>query len=147
MSLPPGEHILLGERITVKKSCSPHHFLSRNTGHELVKGYREFDFRFWYDQEKDMITPIADTTLRCDFMRPILLCGGDDRWEYAAAEMTCGKGRVIVCQAILESYKNRCVILFANAQIQRFILKSQKGDSNIDKLKYNKDNAPFNSRF
>jgi hypothetical protein len=104
MSLPPGEHILLGERITVKKSCSPHHFLSRNTGHELVKGYREFDFRFWYDQEKDMITPIADTTLRCDFMRPILLCGGDDRWEYAAAEMICDKGRVIVCQAILDSH-------------------------------------------
>jgi hypothetical protein len=37
-------------------------------------------------------------------MRPILLCGGDNKWEYAAAEMTCGKGRVIVCQVILGSH-------------------------------------------
>jgi len=104
LCLPPGEYALFGEQVAIEKSGSQYHFLSRNTGHDLVEGYSEFDFRFWYDNEKDRITPIADTSLQCAAMRPILLCGGDNKWEYAAAEMTCGKGRVIVCQVILGSH-------------------------------------------
>ncbi len=69
----PGEYEIAGKKITVKRSAMlPFHFVSRDTGHTAVEGFREKDFSYWYDRQSDMITPIAENTFTIDGATPIL---------------------------------------------------------------------------
>ena len=85
------------------------HFVSRDTGHALVRGYGRKDFKWWYDHEKDRITPLLNATFQSSSMKPVLLSGNTDengRWgpALAAATISHGKGEVIVCQVQLDSH-------------------------------------------
>lgn len=116
--LQPGEYEIAGERVTVK-SCGmlPVHFVSRKTGHEMVEGFRESDFSYWYDEEEDMITPILFNTFEASGFTPILTSGNMDEngiWHetLACAEKIHNGKKYIICNVDL-----RC----ENPIAQRFL--------------------------
>ena len=113
-NLCPGEYKI--ENLTVKvKSCGmrPLHFVSRKTGHPLAQGYTPYDFRLWYSEEADRITPIIRCTFTAEGMTPILTSGNSLRgsaWgqklypALACAELSIGKGKLVINEVDLDSH-------------------------------------------
>lgn len=112
--LRPGTYDIGGTEVTVK-ACGMRalHFVSRKTGHPLVEGFTPYDFRLWYDEKADCITPLIRTTFRAEGMTPILTSGNSLRgsaWgqklypALACAEKTYGKGKIVVNQVDLNSH-------------------------------------------
>lgn len=107
--LPVGEHTIAGEKVIVKEcGMQPVHFVSRKTGHKCVSGFEAFDFSNWYDKDKDMITPILETTFEAEGFTPILtgsnkdgLWNGDWAKTFAAAEKTYDGKKYVICQVDL----------------------------------------------
>jgi hypothetical protein len=101
--LPVGEHMIAGERVTVKEcGMLPLHFASRKTGHEFVKGLEARDVSYFFDKKADMITPLLKKTFTADGFTPILLSGNKDEhgdWceVYAAAEKVVDGVRTVIC--------------------------------------------------
>jgi hypothetical protein len=113
-ALPEGKHTVAGKDVTVK-ACGMRalHFVSRDTGHELVQGFEPYDFRYWYCEREDMITPILRTTFLADGAVPILTSGNSLRgsaWgqklypALACAEIPAGRGKIIINQVDLKSH-------------------------------------------
>ena len=96
LNLPQGTYVLPGATRVSVQSANPH-FLSRATGHPLVAGFEPFDFRFWFDKDEDMITPLANGKFSMPGWTSILKAQGIN----AVAERAVGRGRVIMCQAFL----------------------------------------------
>ena len=68
-----GEYEIAGE--TVKATCLPMrpiHFASCQTGHPAVAEFEPMDFRYWYNEKEDMITPICGATFEAEGFTPIL---------------------------------------------------------------------------
>lgn len=81
-------------------------FVSRDTGHPAVAGFRPDDFKFWYDAQSDCPSPVIAATFEAPGWTPILKSGNGGwgtAWGpvLAAAERPEGAGRWIVCQALL----------------------------------------------
>jgi hypothetical protein len=78
-------------------------FVSPQTGHEMVKEFKSYDFRFWYDPKVDYIAPILSHYFKGDGWKPILSTGSLN-WVEAGEEMIAvgelkyGNGSFIVCQ-------------------------------------------------
>lgn len=108
LELEPGNYDIFDSSIKVKKcSMSPLHFVSRNTGHELVDGFKPDDFRLWYNPEADYITPLLEATFTGEGFQPVLTSGNlDDNEEWrpalAVGEGKFGNGFVRVCQVKLQ---------------------------------------------
>ncbi|HHV10153.1 MAG TPA: hypothetical protein GXX75_07750 [Clostridiales bacterium] len=104
LELNAGDYRIGETELTIKESSMlPMIFVSRKTGHPLVRGFKEFDFRNWYDKEADRITPILESTFTGKNFTPVLLSGNTDaggNWGPAAAVGECrlGKGLVYICQ-------------------------------------------------
>lgn len=105
--LPEGSYTLAGSRVEVK-ACGmlPVHFVSRNTGHPLAADFKPGDFRLWYDEGADYITPLLSTTFQADGFEAVLLSGnldGDGNWRpaMAMAERKWGQGSIFICQVHL----------------------------------------------
>jgi beta-mannosidase len=82
-------------------------FVSRDTGHRLVQGFRPDDFKFWYDASVGYVTPLLETTFCAEEWEPIL-ASGNGSWEsgewkptLAAAERADGEGEWRVCNVKL----------------------------------------------
>lgn len=118
--LPVGVHQIAGETVTVKPcGMLSVHFVSRKTGHQAVEGFREKDFSYWYDQAKDYITPLLDTTFEAKGFTPILTSGNMDEngtWHttLACAEKEYEGKRYVICQVdlrvenpVAKRFKNR----------------------------------------
>ena len=112
--LRPGEYTIGDKKVKVK-SCGmrPLHFVSRKTGHPLVEGYTPYDFRLWYNEQADMITPLIRFTFTAEGATPILTSGNSLRgsaWgqplypALACAEIPVGKGRIIINEVDLDSH-------------------------------------------
>lgn len=124
-ALPEGKHIIAGKEVSVK-ACGMRalHFVSRKTGHELVRGFEPYDFRYWYDKHEDMITPILRTTFLADGALPILTSGNSLRgsaWgqklypALACAEIPTGRGKIIINQVDLKNHlMNPAAKIFAD---------------------------------
>ena len=104
---PVGEHIIAGERVTVKEcGMLPVHFVSAKTGHSLVKDFKTKDFSYWYDKSEDMITPIAEKTFTADGFEPVLISmNKNEEGEWTDA-VICGEKeyegkRYVICTADL----------------------------------------------
>lgn len=70
-----GEHEIAGETIRVHRlTMGKSHFVSRATGHSAVAEFEKNDFKYWYNREQDMITPITDRTFTAEGFRGILQC-------------------------------------------------------------------------
>jgi hypothetical protein len=124
-TMPLGTHEVCGKEIRVKLcGMRPLHFVSRKTGHELVSEFEPYDFRMWYDESEDMITPILHTTFFAEGMKPILTSGNSllgSAWgqklytSLACAELPVGSGKIIINQVDLKNHlSNPVARIFAN---------------------------------
>ncbi len=94
--LPEGEHEIAGEKIKVIVCpMRPKHFCAMARGHAVNEHFEAFDFRYWYNENEDMITPILHKIFFCDGgFTPVLLGsgrtwndrGGDGPVKMAVAE-------------------------------------------------------------
>lgn len=102
-----GTYEISDSKVDVKLSrFNPLHFVSRNTGHRWVEGFKWDDFRLWYDPKKDRIKAIIEATFTCDDFMPILYSGNADdnaNWDraLAAGEKQYGNGSFMICQVQL----------------------------------------------
>ncbi len=109
--LEPGEYEIAGETVKVINCIfNQRHFLSRKTGHPIVKDFKPNDFRYWYSKDADMITPILSASLEAKGFEPILMTVNKEtegQWDEGwPAVLACGikkhEGRYyVICQADL----------------------------------------------
>lgn len=123
--LPLGSHSICGKEIRVKL-CGMRslHFVSRKTRHDLVHDFTPYDFRMWYSEQEDMITPILHTTFMAEGLKPILTSGNSlmgSAWgqklypALACAELPVGSGKIIINQVDLKNHlSNPIARIFAN---------------------------------
>ena len=123
--LPEGMYDIADVKVKVKP-CGMRalHFVSRKTSHPLVKDFTPYDFRLWYSDADDMITPLIRNTFTADGATPILTSGNSLRgsaWgqklytALACGEIPCGKGKIIINQVDLETHlKNPVALIFRN---------------------------------
>ncbi len=101
-NLEEGTYKIGGRTVTVKAAgMLPVHFVSRATNHPWVTDFKEKDFSYWYDKEKDCITPIAAHTFQGNDILPVLTGGNMDEngvWqtEYVMGEWKVGSGRIVL---------------------------------------------------
>lgn len=69
--LNAGTHEIAGEIVTVY-NLDDRHFVSRATGHAVVEQFEKNDFKYWYNESEDRITPIANRTFVAEGFTPIL---------------------------------------------------------------------------
>ncbi len=127
-NLRPGIYDIDGKEVKVK-ACGMRalHFVSRKTGHPLVDGFTPYDFRLWYDDKEDMMTPILRYTFLADDAKPILTSGNSlkgSAWgqklypALACAELPIGKGKIIINEVDLDSHlQNPIALRFRNRLI------------------------------
>lgn len=104
-NLEIGEHEIAGEKVTVSYCpMGALHFSAMEKGNEVNNHFRPFDFKFWYDKEKDYITPIMDRSFSCAGFTPVLL-GATAKWgenfvdeirQFAVAEKRYNGKRYII---------------------------------------------------
>ena len=124
-NLLPGIYDIDGSEVKVK-ACGmrPLHFVSRKTGHKLVEGFTPYDFRLWYSEAEDMLTPLIRYTFTAENAKPILTSGNSLRgsaWGQklypacACAELPVGNGKIIINEVDLDSHlKNPVAVKFRN---------------------------------
>lgn len=128
--LEPGTYDIAGTQVKVK-ACGMRalHFVSRKTGHPLVKDFGPYDFRLWYDAEKDRITPLLRRTFTADGMTPILTSGNSltaSAWgqklypALACAEISCGEGKIIINEVELDSHLANPVARIFKNRLMRY---------------------------
>lgn len=87
--LEPGEYIVAGEKVTVKK-CDTRNYVNAQTGHAAVKEFKPNDFRFWYDKDEDMLSIMTEKTFIAEGFTPIISAWDvfNDTWQdaYVLAE-------------------------------------------------------------
>jgi len=109
LGLPAGAHATAAGKVEIK-TCGMglFHFAGRDSGHACVEGFTRDDFRFWYDEDVDMVSPILHATLTGEGWVPILTSGNGgwgQSWHpaLAAAEKPVGRGQVRICQVQLHN--------------------------------------------
>ena len=104
IKLPEGKYKIADRNIEVQTcGMSPCHFVSRDTCHPLVKGFKPDDFKFWYDNQAGFVTPLLETTFTAPGFDQILTSGNGKwigKWKkaLAVAEKKLGKGAFRICQ-------------------------------------------------
>ncbi len=113
LELPEGELQIGESSVSLRKTImGNYYFVSPETGHELVRWAEPDDFRFWYNDEKEVITPFIETVFRAEGWAPILSTGltswgSRDNGKYlAVAEKSMGKGKLVICQLQLNHRTN-----------------------------------------
>ena len=89
-----------------KTSMGDYYFASPATGYPVVRDFKPFDFRFWYDEKKGLIAPILAYTISAPQWKPILSSGATNWVEdkgavLAAGELKYGKGFFRICEVQL----------------------------------------------
>ncbi|MHB9035407.1 MAG: glycoside hydrolase family 2 protein [Armatimonadota bacterium] len=126
MELPAGDYNISGDTISIVPcGMGPRHFVSRATGHRLVKGFEPNDFKFWYDSDAGYVTPFLSTTFDAPSWNAVVVSGNGDwtsEWHQtmAVAEKKCGNGSLIICQLNLAGRlkSNPVATLFAGRLIK-----------------------------
>ena len=95
LELPEGKHQIGGTEVSVGGTPTGLHFVSRDTGHRLVDGFRPDDFKFWYDARCDRPAPLLNVpAFDAAGWEPILLSYN----KMAAGWKADGRGHWCVCQ-------------------------------------------------
>lgn len=107
MELGSQQYDIVNTMVSVQKtSMGDYYFVSPQTGHPIVKNFRSFDFRLWYDGKEGLIKPILAYTFSAPDWNPILSSGASD-WladkgtVMAAGELKYGKGVFRLCEVQL----------------------------------------------
>ena len=113
MELPEGNYQIADSEVSVYNTImGNYYFVSPETGHELVKWAEPMDFRFWYHEKKQVVTPFIGTVFKGDDWTPILSSGltswdsRDNGTFLAVAEKSSGKGKYVICQLQLNERTN-----------------------------------------
>ena len=114
LELPAGSHEVGGDVITVVAGgMGKRHFVSRNTGHELVAGFAPHDFWFWHDAAAGYPTPLLETVVDPPpHGWSTILSSGNGSWQSAwhvvaaALEKKQGRGAYRICQVQLPHRTN-----------------------------------------
>lgn len=107
--LPLGKQTIMGKEFTVR-ACPMMsvHYSQVFQDHLIMKEFKDYDFRYWYDSSTDYITPFGEKVFLAEGCEMML--GGstaeNDKWfrAYIAGSFKVGKGEVIVS---LIDLKNR----------------------------------------
>ena len=122
LELPEGQYQIAGSDVhSFDTVMGDYYFVSSTTGHALVQWAEPMDFKFWFNDEKDVVTPFIGNVLKADGWTPILTTGqtswgSRDEGPYlAVAGKTFGKGKYIICQLQLNHRvnSNPCAKKFA----------------------------------
>lgn len=113
--LEKGTYFIAGEEVTVRKTPRRRpYFLSRKTRHPAVGGFGPKDFRMWYNQELDRLSPLATYCFKAEGFRPVLIWNGAyDPYMVVGEKMYEGK-RYIICLADLRMENPPAKHLYAN---------------------------------
>lgn len=112
LELPQGTYHIGEGNVNVEKTAmGSYYFVSPETGHSLVKTNKPMDFKFWYDESKELVSPFLSAIFTGENWVPILSSGstnwvGDKGEAMAVAEMYHGKGKFIICQVQLMNRLN-----------------------------------------
>ncbi|HTR42585.1 MAG TPA: glycoside hydrolase family 2 TIM barrel-domain containing protein [Pseudomonadales bacterium] len=109
LELPVGRHSLLGHELkVVAGGMGPRHFAESNSDHDLVAGFKPYDFWFWHDHKAGHPTPLLDTVFESvpTGWQTIIKSGNGswtNEWKPVAAVMEQGLGQGIIrlCQVKL----------------------------------------------
>lgn len=110
LQLMPGEYEIAGKALAINKcSMGSYYFVSPLTGHPMTAGCDPLGFRFWYDGSKQAIRPLLDNMIVSDDLTAIISTGNPS-WStaksmgksMAAAETPFGKGKIRICQLLLQ---------------------------------------------
>jgi hypothetical protein len=107
LELTAQKYAIANTKITVEKTgMSDFYFVSPATGHPLVKVFKPFDFRLWYNGKEGLITPLLVYTIVSSDWTPVLLSTAsnwseDNGTAMAAAELKYGKGVFRICEVQL----------------------------------------------
>jgi hypothetical protein len=108
-NVPAGEHTIGGTNVTIQNTAmGSYFFVSPQTGHIYTKNYKPFDFKMWYGEDKDYVTPFLDKIITGDKWRPVL-ASGNTNWVKdsgdagAVSELKTGSGKIIICELDLNN--------------------------------------------
>lgn len=107
LELGAAQYNIANSVVSVEKtSMGDYYFVSPQTGHPLVKNFKPFDFRYWYDGKKKLIEPLLAYTVSAPGWNPVLSSGatnwiGDRGSVMAAGELKYGKGVFRICEVEL----------------------------------------------
>lgn len=127
LSLPVGTHRVGSHSIEVRMAgMGPRHFVSCDSGHPLVAGFKNEDFKFWFDETLDHASPILATVLEADGWSSILE-SGDGGWGRpwgpvpVSVEKSDGDGSWRICQVELPNRlrSNPAAAIFAQRLVSR----------------------------
>lgn len=123
VELPPGEYRIGETKVGVERTkMGSYYFVSPSLSNSLVNWAKPMDFKFWYNQSKDYVTPFLPAVFIAPEWTPVLISGnsdwlGDKGQTLAAAELKYGKGCYRICQVQLN---NR---LKTNPSAKRFAMR------------------------
>ncbi len=111
LELPVGNHFIGNEEVNIEKTVmGQYYFVNPESGHPLVKGFKPFDFKFWYDDSKGLVLPFLSSLVQVKNNWKPILKTGKTTWvdiiggSYAAAmELKSGKGSYRICQLQLNN--------------------------------------------
>ena len=127
LSLPVGTHMVGSHSIEVRMAgMGPRHFVSCDSGHPLVDGFKQEDFIFWFDENLGHPSPILSTVLDAEGWSSILL-SGDGGWGRpwgvvpVSVERSEGEGSWRICQVELHNRlrSNPVAAMFAQKLLNR----------------------------
>ena len=127
LSLPVGTHRVGSHSIEVRMAgMGPRHFVSCDSGHPLVAGFKNEDFNFWFDETLGHASPILATVLEADGWSCILE-SGDGGWGRpwgpvpVSVEKSDGDGSWRICQVELPNRlrSNPAAVIFAQRLLSR----------------------------
>jgi hypothetical protein len=126
LNMPEGEYTIAGDSVkVVKPTMGAYYFVSNATSHSLAKQLQEQDMKFWYDGQTKMIQPLLKAMVLSNRWTSILITGNTgwtakDAYANAIAEKCFGKGKLIICQVMLN---NRVQYNPAARQIAEYLLQ------------------------
>jgi hypothetical protein len=127
LSLPVGTHMVGSYSIEVRMAgMGSRHFVSCDSGHPLVAGFKREDFKFWFDESLDHASPILATVLEADGWSSILQ-SGDGGWGRpwgpvpVSVEKSDGDGSWRICQVELPNRlrSNPAAAIFAQRLVSK----------------------------
>jgi hypothetical protein len=106
--IAPGEYLIGEKNISVKHTIMGEYYFANLTD-RLLKDtrFKDKDFFLWYDKKVGYIQPLLKNVFRAEGWNPIITTGlcnfaGEDPAGYlAAADLSYGKGKFIVCEITL----------------------------------------------
>ena len=127
LSLPLGTHMVGSHSVEVRMAgMGPRHFVSCDSGHPLVAGFKQEDFKFWFDENLGHASPILSTVLDVEGWSTILQ-SGDGGWGRpwgpvpVSVERSEGEGSWRICQVELHNRlrSNPVAAMFAHRLLNR----------------------------